>query len=116
MIDVFMLVMIIIISILLVISNIYLLSYYCHPDDRGFGAGFTAKLIVVAGMTLSWLQVLMLPLDISNQRGSGFDIPMDLLWQILYITLAAFVLIIIPTCTYYYETDSEWTTVYFFNL
>ena len=111
MIDVFLLVMVAILAVVLIITNVYLLAYYCHPDDAGFGSGFFCKLVVVIGMTLSWAQVLMLPLDVANTRGFGGGIPMDLLWQVLYISLGVFVVFIIPACTYYYETDPEWSTV-----
>ena len=47
MIDIFMLVMIIILGLLLLVTNIYLLAYYCHPDDRGFGSGLLCKLVIV---------------------------------------------------------------------
>jgi LMBR1 domain-containing protein 1 len=108
--------MIIILSVLLIIANIYLLAYYCHPDDRGFGSGLTCKLVVIIGMTLSWAQVLLLPLDVSNTRGFGGEIRMDILWQVVYISLGVMVLFIIPTCTYYYEADSEWTVVKYFQI
>jgi LMBR1 domain-containing protein 1 len=111
MIDIFLLVVIIILGVLLIVTNIYLLAYYCHPEDRGFGSGLFCKCVVVIGMTLSWAQVLMLPLDVSNTRGAGGEIRMDLLWQIIYISLAALVVFIIPTCSYYYESDPEWTIV-----
>lgn len=64
-------------------------------------------------MTLSWAQVLMLPLDVSNMTGFGGGIDMQVFWFVVYITTAAFVLIIIPTLIYYYEADDEWTVVKF---
>jgi hypothetical protein len=60
-------------------------------------------------MTLSWAQVLMLPLDVSNLRGFGGQIDMKLFWFIVYITTAVFVLIIIPTFIFFYEADEEWS-------
>lgn len=36
---------------------------------------------------------------------------MAIFWQIIYISLAVFVVIIIPACTYYYEADDEWSCV-----
>ena len=45
--DVLMIVFICLISILLIIANIYLLAYYCHPDDRGFGSALICKIVVV---------------------------------------------------------------------
>jgi LMBR1 domain-containing protein 1 len=103
-----MIVMTVILAILLIIANIYLLAYYCHPDDKGFGSATVCKIVVVLGMTLSWAQVLMLPLDVSNARGSG-GIRMDIFWIVIYLTTAIFIVFIIPSIMYYYEADSEWS-------
>ncbi len=45
--DVLMIVFICLISIILIIADIYLLAYYCHPDDRGFGSALICKIVVV---------------------------------------------------------------------
>jgi LMBR1 domain-containing protein 1 len=107
--DVFMIVMTCVLAVLLLIVNIYLLAYYCHPDDRGFGSSLICKVVVVMGMTLSWAQVLMLPLDVSNARSFGGGIRMDLFWEIVYLATAVMVLIIIPALTFWYESDPDWT-------
>jgi len=44
----------IVILVLLVIVNSYMLAYYCHPDDKGWGASLFCKLLVIIGMTISW--------------------------------------------------------------
>lgn len=36
---------------------------------------------------------------------------MDILWQVIYLLIGVFVLVIIPFCTYYYESDPDWTFV-----
>jgi hypothetical protein len=64
-------------------------------------------------MSLSWAQVLMLPLDVSNMTGFGGGIDMKLFWFIVFILTGCFVLFIIPTLIYYYEADEEWTMVNF---
>lgn len=63
-------------------------------------------------MTLSWAQVLMLPLDVSNTRGEGGDIDMKLFWFIVYLATAVMILIIIPALIYWYEADPDWSCVY----
>lgn len=62
-------------------------------------------------MTLAWAQVLMLPLDVSNSRGFGGSIQMNLFWIIVYIATGVFILFIIPFLTHYYEADPDWTFV-----
>ena len=109
MIDIFMLVMIILLSIVLLVISLYLLVYYCHPDDAGFGSGLICKIFAILGLSVCWAQVLMLPLDVSNTRGAGGGIRMDLLWEIVYISIACFVFGIIPLLTSFYECDPDWT-------
>ena len=64
-------------------------------------------------MILAWAQVLMLPLDVSNNRSFGGGIDMKLFWFIIYVATAAMVLVVIPTLTAFYEADPEWTCVKF---
>lgn len=107
-----MIVMLSIIGVLLLIANVYLLAYYTHPDDNGKGIDLLSKIVVVIGMTLTWTTVLMFPLDVSNAR-SSLDVAfrMDIFWQVVYLTTAAFILIIIPSLIFYYEADPDWTCV-----
>jgi LMBR1 domain-containing protein 1 len=105
--DIFFLIFIILVTIALLISNIYILAYYCHPDDKGFGSALICKIIVVLGMTLAWAQVLMLPLDVANNRSFGGGINMQIFWEIVYISTAIMVVIIIPSLSAYYECDPD---------
>ena len=110
--EVFMIIMLSIIAALLLVANVYLLAYYSHPDDGGFGADLISKIVMILGMTLTWTIVLMFPLDVSNARSTqDVQFNMGLMWMIIYICIAAFVLVIIPACIFYYEADSEWSCV-----
>ncbi len=109
--DILTIIFIVLIAIGLIVASLYLLAYYCHPDDRGFGSALICKIVVVLGMTLSWAQVLMLPLDVSNIFGEGGGLNMQIFWYVVYISTAAFVLIIIPSMSSYYECDAEWSCV-----
>lgn len=75
--DWFLTIVSVVVGILLVGVNFYLLALYCHrmfdidnwsADDNGFGASLFCKVIVVLGLTLSWAQVLLMPLDIANNQ------------------------------------------------
>ena len=104
-----MLVMVIILAIIIVIVSIYLLAYFCAEDDSDFGTGLICKIIVILGMLVGLGQICLLPLDVSNTRGSGGDFRMDLIWKIFYIIIAVFVFFIIPLAISFYECDPEWT-------
>ena len=109
MIDIFMLIMVIVLSIIIIIVNIYLLAYYCTTDDNDFKCSIILKITAIIGMYIGLAQVCLLPLDVSNTRGSGGDFRMDLIWQIIYLVIAVFVFVIIPLEISFYECDPDWT-------
>ena len=45
--NIYILVTMVVLVVLLIIVNIYLFAYYCHPDDSGIGAGLFCKFLVV---------------------------------------------------------------------
>jgi LMBR1 domain-containing protein 1 len=89
--------------------NIYLLIYYSHPDDQGFGDSIYPKIIVVLGLTLAFAQILILPLDVSNARGDGADFRVDIFWQIVLIAVACYIVFLAPFSLFLYEADDEET-------
>lgn len=99
----------IIITISLIIANIYLLAYYCHPDDKGTAMGIIIKVFVVIGLGLAWAQVLMVPLDVSNNRTFGGGLDMKLFWFIIFMASVVYVLFFFPILTGLYETDPDWS-------
>ena len=103
------LIVVIILIIALLITNIYILAYFCHPEDRGSCLGWVMKIIVIIGLTLSWIQVLLLPLDVSNNRTFGGGLNMRIFWYIIYILTIIYILIIAPIASSYYELDDSWT-------
>ena len=109
MVDWLTLIMTILVTVGLLICNIYLLAYYCHPDDKDTCIGWVAKVFVVLGLTLAWSQVLLLPLDVSNNRTFGGGLNMKVFWFIIYISTALYILIIFPIVSGFYESDDDWT-------
>ena len=113
--DVFLIIITIIMGLLLLYVNIYLLALYCHPEDRGFGTSCICKIIVVSlftyikqvfGLTLSWAQALLLPVDVANIRyNSGMD--MLIAWQIIYVSILVTSVLIIPFSIFFYESDED---------
>jgi len=77
--DAWLLTITIVFSILLVLINTYVMIIYIHPDDKGVGNALFYKILVVVGLTLSFGQVMMIPLDISNSRTNG-SIDMLVFW------------------------------------
>jgi len=107
MVDAFLTVAAVVVLVLLLVVNTYLLALYQHPEDRGYGASVLPKIIVVLGLTLSWGQVLMLSLDISNTRGYGGGLNMDVFWMFAIFFTGVILLLVIPASRYYAETDEQ---------
>ena len=95
--------------IALLITNIYVLAYFCHPDDKGSCIGWVMKIIVIIGLTLSWIQVLLLPLDVSNNRTFGGGLNMKVFWYVIYILTIIYILVVSPIASSYYEADFTWS-------
>lgn len=107
--DIITIIMIVLVSISLLITNVYILAYFSHPDDKGSCRGWLLKIIVIIGLTLAWCQDLMLPLDVSNNRTFGGNLNMKILWYITFISTIVYVMIIFPISSSLYEADEEWT-------
>ena len=109
MVDIFTLIMMIIVGVMLLISNIYILLYFSHPDDGTNCIGWFLKILVILGLTLAWFQVLLLPLDVNNIRTFGSGLNMKILWYILFISIIVYVLVLFPISSTFYEADEDWS-------
>ena len=104
--DPFLIIVTIILSVLLFIINFYILVIYCHPDDKGLGSHIVLKFLVIIGLTLSWAQVLMVPLDVANARSNG-GLDMQTFWYFIYCIIAFMVTVFLPFSIFLYETDED---------
>ena len=102
-------IVVILLVIALLVTNIYILAYFCHPDDRGSCVGWVMKIIVIIGLTLAWIQVLLLPLDVSNNRTFGGGLNMRVFWYVIYILTIIYILVISPIASSYYDADFSWS-------
>ena len=109
MVDAVTLIMIIIMAVALLITNVYILIYFSHPEDKDSVIGWILKGIVIIGLTLAWCQVLMIPLDVSNNRTFGGGINMQLFWFIIFVLTLIYILVIFPISSSLYEAQDEWT-------
>jgi len=78
------------------------LVYYQAEEDRN--TAWAPKIAVVLGITLACLVVLLPPMDVAN-RGTGGSLDMALLYQIMYLTIAVVVVVVIPFLIFYYEAE-----------
>ncbi|KAI9916688.1 hypothetical protein PsorP6_017040 [Peronosclerospora sorghi] len=111
--DLFLLAVIIIITVALLLCNVYVLVYFQHDDDKN--TAYFPKALVVFGLFLAEATVLLLPLDVANNStamgctdGSNpvcGNINMDLLWIIVFLSIVMFLVLLLPFAICFYEAD-----------
>ncbi|KAL7567147.1 hypothetical protein ACA910_009473 [Epithemia clementina (nom. ined.)] len=111
--DIFLIIAIIVALSILLITSIYLLVYYQHPDDHN--DAYAPKLIVMLGFCLAGWTVLMFPIDVANNEGypgcAGYDtrfcggLNMTGMWNAVFWMIPIWTFILIPFATFYYESD-----------
>ncbi|KAJ9449797.1 hypothetical protein DIPPA_35729 [Diplonema papillatum] len=105
--DWFLIIIAIVGFILTVVVAVYLVALYCSEDDKN--QAWLPKIIVVIGLALSAFTVLLLPFDVANRRdptvmaGSTGGIDLAVMWQMVLGLIVAWVLLITPFATFYYE-------------
>ena len=111
----FLVIIVIVMSVMILIGSLYLLVYFQSEEDQN--TAYAPKVAVVLGLFLTCLLVLMLPLDVGNRNVNG-GFPMEVLWQVMYISVAAMCLGVVPFMMFYYEAwDPEgrnwqvWTAI-----
>eukprot|EP01006_Ploeotia_vitrea_P022926 TRINITY_DN55354_c0_g1_i2.p1 TRINITY_DN55354_c0_g1~~TRINITY_DN55354_c0_g1_i2.p1 ORF type:complete len:395 (-),score=166.08 TRINITY_DN55354_c0_g1_i2:455-1639(-) len=105
MVNVFLIVSVVILSAVLLAACVMLLAYFGHPDDRN--EALFPKVVTVFGLWLAFASVLVLPYDVSNSRGEGGGLRVDILWQIIYMLVAIMVTVLIPFAFFFYESDVD---------
>lgn len=111
--DWFLIVAILVAFIILAVVGFYVLVKYQHPDDKN--EAWFPKLVVWTGFIVAGATVLLLPLDVANNEGypgcDGYDtrvcggLNMTLFWNIFFWLIPAYMFILIPFSTFYYEAD-----------
>jgi LMBR1 domain-containing protein 1 len=84
-------------------TTIHTVIAFQHPDDRGEAK--LPKFIVITGLFMGFVSVLAMPYDVANQKGSGGGIDMALLWQLIFMVIGIYIVILIPYAFWYYENE-----------
>lgn len=112
----FLILLTVALSLVLVAVNIYVLVHYQHPDDAN--QAWFPKLVVVFGLWLAMATVLLFPLDVANRAACAanvtetackFALPMQQMWQAVFITNLVMTFFFIPFTLFFYEGDSDYS-------
>uniref|UniRef100_A0A6A7G5U2 LMBR1-like conserved region-containing protein n=1 Tax=Hirondellea gigas TaxID=1518452 RepID=A0A6A7G5U2_9CRUS len=103
MVDAFMIISAVVLSAVILFVIVLLLIRFSHPDDKN-EARFP-KAVVILGLFIASAAVLTLPFDVANAGGGDIDV--GVLWQIIFITAAVFIVVIIPFAFFFYESDVD---------
>lgn len=113
--DVFLILVIVVAFLILLVSSVYFLVYYQHPEDRN--TAYFPKLVVLGAFLISGFTVLGLPLDVANNAGyTGCDgyntsmcggLDMELFWDIFFWLIPMWIFVLIPFSAFYYEADDN---------
>jgi len=90
--------------VLIAISALYFLVYFQHPEDKW--VAWAPKIVVIIGLIIACCNILLLPLDVQNQRGEAVkkgSLPMGVLNLFFFILTSIFAIIVIPFMMFYYE-------------
>lgn len=91
-----------------VVGSVRLLAHYQQPDDKRWGSGLLCRAIIVASLTLSWMLVLLLPLDVRSSRsGHGLADAMPALWGVAFALLGTFAVLVVPGAIFYNDVEQD---------
>eukprot|EP00429_Kryptoperidinium_foliaceum_P034362 CAMPEP_0176157850 /NCGR_PEP_ID=MMETSP0120_2-20121206/80709_1 /TAXON_ID=160619 /ORGANISM="Kryptoperidinium foliaceum, Strain CCMP 1326" /LENGTH=83 /DNA_ID=CAMNT_0017495151 /DNA_START=13 /DNA_END=261 /DNA_ORIENTATION=- len=82
--DVFLLILVIVITGAAIVANVRLLTYFQQPEDAKLGSSVACKTIIVISLTLAWLLNMLLPVDVRNSRPTPGVVNMALVWEIAF--------------------------------
>lgn len=107
MVDAWLVIAAIVVSIIILVACFYMYVVYCHPEDRGFGSQIYFKIVVISGMFVCCLMVLTLPLDVANSRGLGGGLNIEDTVKALFFIMFIYIVFLLPFSIFLYETDDE---------
>eukprot|EP01061_Rhynchopus_euleeides_P010143 TRINITY_DN1949_c0_g1_i2.p1 TRINITY_DN1949_c0_g1~~TRINITY_DN1949_c0_g1_i2.p1 ORF type:complete len:498 (+),score=240.23 TRINITY_DN1949_c0_g1_i2:28-1494(+) len=106
--DWFLVILAVVGFVLTIAVSLYLVALYCSEEDKN--QAWMPKIIVVVGLSLSAFAVLLLPFDVANKKdptlmnGETGGVDVALMWQLVLWSIAAWLLVITPFATFYYES------------
>lgn len=105
--DIFLLIFVVAVIGGAVAVNVRVLLHFQQPEDARFASSVLAKTIIVVSLTLAWILILLLPIDVRNSRPTPGVLNMQMLWTIAFILLAVFLALVVPAAVFYVEVEGD---------
>lgn len=105
--DLFLLLLVVVVLVVAVAVNVRLLLYYQQSEDSAFASSVFCKTVIVISLTIAWLISLLLPIDVRNSRPTPGPLDMQALWIAAFITLAVFLVLVVPGVMFYHEVEGD---------
>ncbi|PRP86042.1 LMBR1-like region-containing protein [Planoprotostelium fungivorum] len=102
MVNVILIVIAVVMSLVILASCIYVLVYFSDEADKN--TAYFPKGLVVLGLFLSFVMILLLPLDVANARTNG-GLAMNGLWIAAFIAAVVLIVIVLPFAIFFYEAE-----------
>jgi len=107
MVNVFLIIIGVVMLAAIIAANFYILVYFQHEEDKN--TAIFPKIVTVAGLTLTCVNILLLPFDVGNSRTNG-GIPMQTIWLAFYVIVAVMAIGVLPFAIFYYEAEDPDTS------
>eukprot|EP00922_Rhytidocystis_sp_ex-Travisia-forbesii_P003857 GHVS01005581.1.p1 GENE.GHVS01005581.1~~GHVS01005581.1.p1 ORF type:complete len:545 (+),score=53.64 GHVS01005581.1:326-1960(+) len=111
--EIMLIVGIVVLMIIAFIVDLKLLFYFEHSDDGTLNKQILAKVAVLLGLQLGWFMIILLPIDVYNQKPPGQagqeagDLNMQVFWQCVWWLVALYLVILLPFASFFYEADDD---------
>lgn len=96
---IFLTCVVILISLMVFVGNIYVLAYFSHPEDNITNGIWYYRGLVILALSFAQYIIFAIPLDISSAERSdsiGLNFPMDIIWSIIDFVVCASVMFFLP--------------------
>jgi hypothetical protein len=107
---IFLLVVVVLISFITLVVNVYILVYFSHPEDNASRGIWIYRGLVIACMSFASYLVFAIPLDIANAvRDDSVNLGynMDMFWWLLFLAIAFCLILLLPGALLLYADDDD---------
>lgn len=92
------------------VGNIYVLTYFSHPEDKMTYGIWYYRILVILALSFAQYLVFAIPLDIASATRTdsiGLGYPMSWIWTIINFVVCICVMFCLPLALIIYNNDED---------